>query len=335
MRLYYLGPQGTFCHEAAMRFAQLWPGKSVELVPLPSIAAVIERTLAECIAAAGEEKGTEAPSSQETVARGLQDTEVPFSSEKAVGIAPFACIPLENSIQGGVTTSWDLLGRFAVQAMHESPNAGTGVQILATHTLPIEHFLLTIAPDVELAEIQEVFSHPQALAQCQSWLSRHLSHARLTAVESTALAAAHVKEGGRRDWAGIGSRQAALAHQLATPYTCVPASEGNRTRFGLIGLPALTPASLRHAQGGRKRSLVLAGVPNRPGGLFDTLRVFAARGFNLTRIESRPSGNGLGTYVFFVDVEWQASVSGKWRQVRQELAAMGVTVAHLGLYPEV
>ncbi|MCL6632010.1 MAG: ACT domain-containing protein [Alicyclobacillus herbarius] len=308
MRLYYLGPEGTFSQEAATYFAGLWPDRPVNLVPLPSIAAVIERTQEECAEAVESE---------------------------IEGSAPFASIPLENTIHGGVTTSWDLLGRIAFQTMDRRSGRRAELQILATHTLAIEHFLLTVSEDVQLTEIEEVFSKAEALAQCQTWLSQHLPHARLTAVESTGQAARHVREGGRRQWAAIGSYQAAEVQGLAAPYTCLPASEGNQTRFGLVGLPALTPGSVRRHEGRRKRSLVLEGVPNRPGGLFDTLRVFASKGFNLSRIESRPSGTGLGTYIFFVDVDWDPAHSNPWRQVRAELAEMGIRAAHLGLYPEV
>ncbi|WP_067931355.1 prephenate dehydratase [Alicyclobacillus kakegawensis] len=308
MRLYYLGPEGTFSQEAAAYFIKLWPGRTVEACPLPSIAAVIERTQREC---------------REAVEAGRE------------GEAPFASIPLENTIHGGVTTSWDLLGQIAFRTMDQASSHWADLQIVATHTLAIEHFLLTVSADVELNEIEEVFSKAEALAQCQSWLSEHLPHARLTAVASTAEAARHVREAGQRQWAAIGSAQAAAVQGLAAAYTCLAASEGNQTRFGLIGLPMLTPRAVRRHGGRRKRSLVLEGVPNRPGGLVDTLRVFCGRGFNLSRIESRPSGTGLGTYVFFVDVDWDPEAAPKWRQVRAELAEMGIRAAHLGLYPEV
>ncbi len=221
-------------------------------------------------------------------------------------------LPLENSTEGSVNQTLDLLTHRFLQ-----------VKIRGEIILPVAHQLLA-RPGVALKEITRVISHPQALAQCRSFLARFLPEAEIEEAASTAKAAALVAEA-RAPWAAIGTALVARSWGLAVLAENINDSPDNATRFIVIGLNDAPQMP------GCKTSLLFS-VQNRPGALCDVLWEFSKKAINLTRIESRPAKNRLGEYLFFVDFEGHR----REQAVQQTLAAIKrhvVSMRVLGSYP--
>ncbi len=195
------------------------------------------------------------------------------------GGASYGVVPVENSLEGGVTQTLD--------ALRESSLKISGEIILAIH-----HQLLSRA--ASLADITQVYAHSQALAQCRTWLATHLPHAQCVPVASNA-------EGARR--AHDDENTAAIAGEVAaeiyaTPILCrnIEDDVGNTTRFVVVGQDVV-PAS------GADVTSIMFTTPNRPGALHEVLSVLADAGISMTRIESRPLREAAWDYVFFVDLD--------------------------------
>lgn len=193
--------------------------------------------------------------------------------------AEIAVVPIENSIEGSVTMTMDALWRL------------DQLQIQRAIVLPITHALITTAQ--ERSQIQTVSSHPQALAQCQKWLEKHLPQAQLVAANSTTEALQHLE--GDASKAVISSQRAANLYNLPILECPINDYPDNCTRFIVL--------SLQPSPGGSHTSLAFSVSANKPGALVKPLQIFAERGINLSRIESRPSKRSLGDYVFFLDLE--------------------------------
>jgi prephenate dehydratase len=252
MRLAFLGPVGTYGEQAARQLAELEGLAAVEMVPQLGIRAVVQAL--------------------------------------ATGDCEAAVVPVENSVEGGVTACLD--------ALWEHPD----LAIRRALVLPIRHALLGSGP---LAGISEVLSHPQALAQCSQWLGEHLPTALQLPTSSTADAARMVA--GSRFRAAVASLQAAEEHGLEVLAYPINDVAGNCTRFLLLTRSALdphsqAPISMASAQG-PIASLAFSLHANQPGALLEALTCFARRGLNMSRIESRPSKREMGEYLFFVDLE--------------------------------
>jgi prephenate dehydratase len=225
-----------------------------------------------------------------------------------------AMVPLENSVEGSVTATIDALA------------GGPGLAIIAEAQVPVS-FSLVVRPGRTAADVRGVTTHPHAHAQCRRWLADHLPDIPVTFAPSTAMAASMVAAG-EHD-AAISAPLAAQVyglHELATDIGDRPAE----TRFVLI----TTPRPPEPATGADKTSLVLFMGEDHPGALLEILTEFAVRGVNLTRIESRPTGGGIGDYFFSVDVE------GHLDDARVGEALMGLRrvcaeVRYLGSYPRV
>ncbi|GLG00597.1 prephenate dehydratase [Alicyclobacillus hesperidum subsp. aegles] len=297
MRLYYLGPEGTHSHEASALAAQQLILASAELCPLPTFSDV----LAACFASPPGEA--------------------------------FACVPIENSIQGSVWQVWDEVMRACSMAPSQaSPTWG----ILAAVTQPIHQFAI-YQEGTDPLQVTTVLSHPQALAQCAQTLKARYPNAVPSTVSSTAEAVRQVAMQPAKSAVAIGSRRAAAVYGLAYDEAPLEDHQGNVTRFAVIGprgasLPK--PTALEWTD--ETASLCLRGVPHRPGGLVGALQAFAAANLNLTRLESRPVGDQLGHYVYYLDV----SVAGlcdegqlSLQHVVEELATHGTDVISLGVYP--
>lgn len=304
--MYYLGPEGTFTHEAATAFSNLYGLESTKLVPAQSVDRVIE-----------------------AVSKADRD-------ETALGV-----IPIENSIQGSVTTSWDAMGQL-LRREHETARSVVDaasqlamLQILAACRLRVTQNLLTAEPVSSLDVVTEVYSHPQALAQCRQWIMEHLPNAVVYSTDSTAFAAAQIDRHNQKT-AAIASVAAAAHYGLYVQADGIQDTDNNVTRFALFGRPnPLLETALRRREGTRILSLLLTGVANCPGGLHQALTPFCSAELNLRRIESRPIGNDLGTYIFYVDIEWPASASASlWITLEEALVKLGIEVTNLGLYPE-
>src|SRR4029077_1437804 len=229
------------------------------------------------------------------------------------GTAERAIVPIESSVEGAVTATLDELA------------AGPDLAIQAELLLPVT-FALLGREGTGLADIKTVGGHPQAQPQCRRWLAQHLPDAEWLPTSSNAEAA--------RQAAG-GHLDAALAGAFApAPYgLAVLAAEVNDvpdavTRFVVVSRPGPVAAST----GADRTSLVAFLREDHPGALMELLPEFAVRGINLTRIESRPTGDGLGKYCFSIDCE------GHLDDARVGEALMGLRrvcadVRFLGSYP--
>jgi prephenate dehydratase len=199
------------------------------------------------------------------------------------GRAEAALLPVENSIEGAIGTTLDLL-------VHRA-----GLMIRREVLLPVEQHLLAKA-GTTLGEVTRVLSHPQPLGQCSRFLRERLPGARLEATHSTADAAIQVSQG-LAGAAAIGARAAAARYGLVILAESIQDAGENTTRFLLVAATDEGPT-------GRDRTSIAFTLDrDRPGGLYEVMGEFARRGLNLSKIESRPMKQALGHYVFFIDFE--------------------------------
>lgn len=204
----------------------------------------------------------------------------------AQGEANLAVVPVENSLEGTVTITLDTLWQL------------DKLQIQQAYVLPISHALITLASN--LSAIKIVYSHPQALAQCHGWLKKFAPQVQLIPTNSTTEALQYL---GSEPTAGaIASHRAAYLYDI--PVLAYPINDHphNCTRFWVLSLQA-SPFFGGTEEDKSHSSIALSVPANVPGALVKPLQVFASRGINLSRIESRPSKRSLGDYVFFLDLE--------------------------------
>ncbi|MBI2724523.1 MAG: prephenate dehydratase [Chloroflexi bacterium] len=198
------------------------------------------------------------------------------------GRADAAVVPIENSLQGAVTDTVDLL----VQ--------DDGIAIAGEYVLDIEHCLM-VRPGADRSTLQVIYSHPQSLGQCRRYLEREFPDVRTVAALSNAEAVAIAME--TADAGAIGPARAAEIYGAQIIDSGIQDARVNKTRFVVIA------AHGAHPTGHDKTSLAFGVAHDRPGTLVSVLHEFSDRAINLTRIESRPSGEQLGVYVFLIDVE--------------------------------
>jgi chorismate mutase/prephenate dehydratase len=205
----------------------------------------------------------------------------------AAGTTQFGVVGMENSTEGVVARSLDLFLHSPVHVVGE-------VSLLVRHNL--------LRQDNSREGIEVVMAHPQALAQCQGWLSQHLPHAERRAVSSNA-------EGARLAatnpaWAALASERAAAQFGLHIVAHAIQDEAYNRTRFAVICLPQTlgTPP----ASGNDCTSLIVS-VANRPGAVHDLLMPLKTHGVSMTRFESRPARSGQWEYYFYIDVQGHVS----------------------------
>jgi chorismate mutase/prephenate dehydratase len=228
------------------------------------------------------------------------------------GTSDFGVVPVENSSEGVVTRSLDLL--------LQSP-----LHIVGEISLLIRHHLLRVSPSIEGVEV--VLAHPQALAQCQGWLNKHLPNAERRAVTSNA-------EGARLAatnpaWAGIASERAGSEFGLHVAAQAIQDDAFNRTRFAVVCLPQVLDAP--QASGKDCVSLIVS-VPNKPGAVHDLLVPLKKHGVSMTRFESRPARSGQWEYYFYIDLEGHPSQPNV-AQALQELRSLCAYYKLLGTYP--
>ncbi|HWI83941.1 prephenate dehydratase [Ramlibacter sp.] len=228
------------------------------------------------------------------------------------GTADFGVVPVENNSEGVVTRVLDLL--------LQSP-----VHIIGETSLLVRHHLLRT--ENSTAGIEVVLAHPQALAQCQNWLNKHLPNAERRAVSSNAegarLAAGHA------GWAAIASERAGSTFGLHVAAHAIQDDPFNRTRFAVICLPQVLEAP--QASGRDCVSLVVS-VPNRPGAVHDILVPLKQHGVSMTRFESRPARSGQWEYYFFIDVAGHPS-QPHVAAALADLRALCAFYKVLGTYP--
>lgn len=246
-RVAYLGPEGTFTEAALLQLAASGavPGPASDLEPISS--------------------------------------ETPAAALAAVraGAADYACVPIENSIEGSVLPTLDSL------------SADDPLQIYAEHTLDVA-FSIVVRPGTSTAEIETVAAFPVAAAQIRRWLADQLPQSRIVPANSNAAAAQDVAKG-LAD-AGVSTPLAAARWGLELIADGVVDEPNARTRFVLAGQPGRPPART-----GADRTSVVLRLDNVPGALVSAMTELAIRDIDLTRIESRPTRTELGTYLFFLD----------------------------------
>jgi prephenate dehydratase len=270
MRVAYLGPVGTYGEQAARHLVELEGLLGAELLPQLGIRAVVQAL--------------------------------------ACGRADAAVVPVENSVEGGVTACMDALWEHGDLA------------VTRALVLPIRHALLGSGP---LEGVSEVLSHPQALAQCSQWLGDNLPNALQLPTSSTADAARMVA--GSRFRAAIASQQAGQEHHLQELAYPINDVVGNCTRFLMLRRG-------ERSHEGPLVSLAFSLHSNQPGALLDALGCFAHRGLNMSRIESRPSKREMGEYIFFVDLELTEG-SQPLDAALEELGPFCEHLALFGAYP--
>ncbi len=193
-------------------------------------------------------------------------------------------IPIENSIEGSVNATLDVLTFDANDLYIEH-------EVISS----ISHRLI-VKPGVRFKDVTTVVSHPQATAQCRKYLAKNFSGVEVLASNSTADAVRRVAEGNSHT-AAIGTALAAKLYGLEVLETDIEDFKDNETRFVLLGKE---PAE---RTGKDKTSIVVFIYEDRPGSLLQILQEFAYRYINLTKIQSRPTKKGLGDYCFWIDME--------------------------------
>ena len=230
----------------------------------------------------------------------------------AGGSAGYGVVPVENSTEGVVSRSLDL---FLNSPLH----------IVGETSLMVRHNLLRLSDSLEGIEV--VYAHPQALAQCQGWLTAHLPNAERRTASSNA-------EGARLAttnpaWAGIASERAGVQFGLHNAAHAIQDDAFNRTRFAVVCLPQTLPSP---PASGKDCISMIVSVPNRPGAVHDILGPLKTHGVSMTRFESRPARSGQWEYYFYIDLQGHPSqphVSAALAELQQLCAFYKV----LGNYP--
>ena len=256
----FLGPVGTFCHQALLQVATA----DAQLIPC-----------------AGE--------------RLAMDMVREGKAERAV-------VPIENSIEGGVSATLDSLGW------------DKRLQIVAEMIVPVG-FTLAVREGTQLSEITRIGTHSHAWAQCRNWVADHLPEAVHVATTSTAESARMLSEGDAGFQAVLASGAAVTTYGLTPLYEDVADNPGAVTRFVEVANPGHVPQPC-----GADKTTIQVRLPNdyRSGALLEMLQQFSARGINLSRIESRPLAGHPGRYVFSIDLD------GHVREERVQSALRGL-----------
>jgi chorismate mutase/prephenate dehydratase len=225
------------------------------------------------------------------------------------GNCHFGVVPVENSTEGVITHTLDRL-------LTSSLNICGEVEIRVHQNL--------MGLTENLADITEVFSHSQSLAQCRQWLATHLPHAKQTAVNSNAEAAR--KAASQAHTAAIAGVVAAEAYQLTILEKNIEDEANNTTRFIIIGEQLSAPT-------GKDKTTLVVSTINQAGALYQTLEPFASANVDMLNIESRPSRQGLWDYVFFIDIEGHnedAKVAAALESLKNKVTMLKL----LGSYPK-
>jgi len=231
------------------------------------------------------------------------------------GVVEASLVPIENSVEGGVTVTLDTLA------------SGRPLTIVREVLLPVQ-FNLCARPGTRLEDVRRVLTHPHAAAQCRGWMHEFVPAARITEGGSTAAAAAEVADPSSKYDAAICAPVAGELYGLEPVATGIADNAEAVTRFVLASRPTEPPART----GADKTTLVAYMRADRSGALLEILEQFSSRGVNLSRIESRPTKTGLGNYCFSIDAE------GHLRDPRVAEAMLGLhricaDVVFLGSYP--
>lgn len=226
------------------------------------------------------------------------------------GEAHYGVVPMENSTEGAVTRTFDLM-------------LDTRLLICGEVYVRVRQNLLRRVDGLD--GIRIVYSHPQSLAQCQNWLREHLPAVELTPVSSNGEAARMAAQSD--DAAAIAGEQAAEHHNLLLVARDIEDNPNNTTRFVVLSREAV-------AKSGRDRTSLALSISNKPGALVALLQPFARHGINLINWNTRPARNEMWEYVFCVDVEGHVD-DPALQAALAELGQLAAFVKVLGSYPRV
>ena len=230
------------------------------------------------------------------------------------GAVDLALVPIENMIEGVVTSSIDALA------------FGTGLLIQREVTMDVRLMLMAF-PGAKLDDVKYVRSYPVASAQCGKFLIRHMPGVVMVAANSTAEAARDLVALGSLDAAVIAPPRAARVYGLEVLAADIADSRGNKTRFALVGRDSVPAPTGRD-----KTSLVVYQRADAPGSLVGILGEFVARSINITSLQSRPTKASLGNYCFLIDCEGHVMDEALGDALRN-LQMRAASVKFLGSYP--
>lgn len=221
------------------------------------------------------------------------------------GEADYAVLPMENSSAGIISENYDLLVEY-------------GYSIVGEQIIQIDHCLLGI-PEAELSDIRQVYSHPQALMQCSSFLEEHRTWENL-ASKNTAMAAKKIKEDGQKSEAAIANRLTADIYGLKILQENIQNNPNNSTRFIIVSKEKI------YVKDAGKISIYFE-LPNESGSLYHALSHFIYNNINMNRIESRPIPKRNWEYRFFIDFDGNlkdSAVQNALRGLKEETATMSI-----------
>lgn len=225
------------------------------------------------------------------------------------GVAEFGVVPIENSSEGAISRTLDLL-------------LDSALGITGEVALPIKHHLLSQSGT--FSGIEQIVAHPQALAQCQQWLNEHVPGIQRQAVSSNAEGARQAADNPKI--AAIAGESAQFQYGLQVVASEIQDDAHNRTRFVVISKGQCEPT------GHDQTSLVLS-VQNEPGAVYKLLSPLAKHGVSMSRLESRPARKGTWEYHFFIDVDGHSS-DANVAQALKELQTIAAYYRCLGSYPK-
>jgi prephenate dehydratase len=271
-KIAYLGPEGTFSEEALIKYID--KDSNIEMIPIATISEVIK-----------------------SVDRGKVE---------------LGLIPIENSIEGAVNITQDIL-------MFESE-----AKIIGEIIIPIEHYLIG-KKGTKIKEIKKIISIPHATAQCRFFLTSNFGDIEIIAANSTAEAVKKLVNM-ENNIAAIGPKIAAELYNLEILAGDIEDNKENKTRFVILG------NFITFKTGNDKTSIVCFLKKDKPGSLYNILKEFADRNINLTRLESRPAKKNLGDYVFMIDMEGHIHDKNIYEAI-ESLRNKVYLVKILGSYP--
>jgi prephenate dehydratase len=227
-----------------------------------------------------------------------------------------AMVPIENSVEGGVSATLDALA------------SGEPLVVTGEVLVPIT-FVLAAAPGMPLADVRAVGTHSHAWAQVRGWMGAHLPGAAYVPTLSTAAAAAGLREAGPAAYqAAVCAPVAAQNHRLEVLADDIGDNGAAVTRFVLVARPGELP----ERTGADKTTLVLFQRDDHAGGLLELLEQFAVRGINMSRLESRPTKESMGSYCFSIDIEGHV-LDERVGEALVGLKRVCADVRFLGSYP--
>lgn len=228
------------------------------------------------------------------------------------GLCRYGVVPLENSTAGSVNAVYDLM-------------MNHNFRIVRSVRIKVDHCLL-VNPGTRREEIREIYSHQQAISQCEKYL-QSFPNARVIPCENTAVAAKMVAEAGRRDAAALSSHSCGKIYGLSCLESSVQDMDNNFTRFICI-------SKKLEIYPGADRTSLMAVLPHEPGSLYKLLSRFYALGLNLNKLESRPLPNRNFEFMFYFDLETSV-YSPQFLQLMGEMPTLCEEFSYLGSYSEV